>query len=248
MSWLQALAGAVRFLTLLPVPGRVSHDLAPSLFWFPAVGLLVGAVSAAAGLVAHALFGPPVHVVAAVAAASIVTAGFHLDGLSDTCDALFSWRDRVRKLEIMRDSRIGAMGAIALVLVIVLKLAALLALGDHWWLGALCAPVLGRWADLYGIMAFPAAKEEGLAASVRRASPAAALLPASALTLVLTVPLWLVAAWLPLLVALVAAFLVLHGFAAAVARSLGGLTGDVYGAMSEIGEVLVLLALCAALR
>lgn len=246
-AWLRSLGDAVRFLTLVPVPGPGSHDASDGLSLFPLVGLLIGAASAVVGLGAYHLFGAPLHVVAVVAATSIITAGVHLDGLADTCDAVFSWRSRERKLEIMTDSRIGAMGAIALVLVIAFKIAALLALGEYWWLGALFCPVFGRWADLYGIASFPAAKAEGLASSVRAGAPSGHLLQATGLTVVLTAPLWFFGEWIPLFAALVAAVLAVHALAAAVVRSLGGLTGDVYGALSEIGEVLALLALCAAL-
>lgn len=251
MGWLASLGRAVRFLTLVPVPGSsdpAAHDITGSLYLFPLVGLLIGALSAATGLVAYHLFGAPVHAVAAVAATSLVTAGFHLDGLADTCDALFSWRPRERKLEIMKDSRIGAMGAVALVLVIALKIAALLALGEQWWIGAVISPAFGRWADLYGITRFPAAKREGLASDVQTANPTGHLLPGSGLTAAAAAPLFFYGEWYLLLVAFGAAFLVIHSFAHTVVQSLGGLTGDVYGAMSEIGEVVALLAICMILE
>lgn len=247
MGWLASLGRAVRFLTLIPVPGHsdaAAHDIGESLYLFPLVGLLIGALSSATGIAAYYLFGTPVHAVAAVATTSVVTAGFHLDGLADTCDALFSWRGRERKLEIMKDSRIGTMGAVALVLVIALKIAALLALGELWWLGALLSPVVGRWADLYGIARFPAAKNEGLASDVHSAHPSGHLLPASTLTAVAAMPLLYYGEWYLFLIAFGAAFLVIHWFADAVTKSLGGLTGDVYGAMSEIGETVALLAIC----
>jgi len=250
VKWLTSLGMAVRFLTLVPVPGAAgdgSHSVNDALHHFPLVGLLVGALSTAAGFAAYYLLGAPLHAVVVVTTASVVTAGFHLDGLADTCDALFSWRAPARKLEIMSDSRIGAMGAIALVLVIALKIAALLALQEHWWLGALLSPVFGRWADLYGIVAFPAAKGDGLAASVQTEGAAGHLLPASLTAALAAGPLLLYGEWYLLIGALAAAFLFIHWFAAAVTRSLGGLTGDVYGAMSELGEVAALLALCAAL-
>ncbi len=251
MGWLAPLGRAVRFLTLVPVPGSsdaATHDVTGALYLFPLVGLFIGALSVGSGFAAYYLFGAPVHAVAAVAATSIVTAGFHLDGLADTCDALFSWRTRERKLEIMKDSRIGAMGAVALVLVIALKITALLALGEQWWIGALLSPVFGRWAEIYGIARFPAAKNEGLASDVQTSDPSGHLPPASGLTVVAATPLLYYGEWYLLLTAFGAAFLVIHWFADAITESLGGLTGDVYGAMSEIGEVVALLAICVILE
>lgn len=250
MIRLAALGRAIRFLTLLPIPRAVdaaSHDVSDSLYLFPVVGLLIGALSTGAAAAAYALFGAPVHAVVVVAATSIVTAGFHLDGLADTSDAMFSWCSRERKLEIMKDSRTGAMGALALILVIALKIAALLALGEQWWIGALLSPVFGRWADLYGITRFPPAKREGLASDVHAPDPSGHMLPASLLTAAAAAPLLYYGEWYVVLASFAAAYLVIHWMAAAVAESLGGLTGDVYGALSEIGEVTALLAICVVL-
>lgn len=151
-------------------PGACSCEpaaVARAAWAFPVVGLLVGACSTAAGLAAAWLFGPPLHVIAAVAASAVVTGGLHLDGLADSADALFSWRSREKKLEILRDSRIGTMGAVALFLVLATKLGALHALGPYWWKAALLGPVWGRWSALYGIVAFPPARTDGLGAGVR---------------------------------------------------------------------------------
>src|SRR5207244_10760299 len=91
-----------------------------------------------------------------------VTLGLHRDGLSDTFDAVMSWRTRERKLEIMKDSRIGAMGALALIAVLALKVTWLHAAGDGWLRAVWLAPALGRWADIYGIFRFPPARAGGL--------------------------------------------------------------------------------------
>lgn len=249
MEWPADLGRAIRFLTLLspgadrPAPGGT----AGSLYLFPVAGLLIGSLAVVSGMIAHLLFGPPVHAVAAVAVAVVVTGGLHLDGLADTSDAVLSWRDRERRLEIMRDSRIGAMGAIALVLVIALKIAALLALAGHWWLGALISPAFGRWADVYGIARFPAARNEGLAAGVRAAAGDRQLTRATAMMVIIAAPLCFWGEWYLAVPAALAAFAVMHWLAAALSKSFGGLTGDMYGALSETGEVAALLAVCVVL-
>ena len=96
---------AVSFLTLIPLPAcgdTHGNDIKSSLFAFPLVGLLIGLLSAGCGWLAGYLFGSPLHIVAALAAATIITAGFHLDGLADSCDALFSWRDRPNRPDGIR--------------------------------------------------------------------------------------------------------------------------------------------------
>ena len=137
-------------------------SVARAMVAFPVVGLFIGACGAGAGLLAGWLFGEPLRAVAVVVAWMIITWGLHLDGLADSADALFSWRSREKKLEIMKDSRIGTMGSLALISGVLLKVVALYSLGPFWWVGALLAPMWGRWSDIYGIFFFPAAREGGM--------------------------------------------------------------------------------------
>lgn len=246
-SWwgpLQPLGEALRFLTALPVPGlppMTEAGIVRSMAAFPVVGLVIGAAGVAAGFVAGWLWGVPLRAVAVVIAWMLLTLGLHLDGIADTCDALFSWRPRERKLEIMKDSRIGTMGALGLVAIIALKIGALVTLGDWWWLGALLAPVWGRWADIYGIFFFLAAREGGMGrtfhAQVRRIDFVIAT--ASALVIGVTVAL----PWGAL--AALVVWPVIHLLARRMVAALGGLTGDTYGALAEVGEVVTLLTLAA---
>jgi adenosylcobinamide-GDP ribazoletransferase len=161
-----------------------------------------------------------------------------------------SWRSRERMLEIMKDSRIGAMGALALVAVIALKLALLSASGAHWWIAAIFACTLGRWVDAYGIIAFPAAKEGGLGKNFHDAVRTSDFGWATASVLVLAGVLsalsgapgpMAVRLGLTMLLSLAGA----HAFAAGWVRTLGGLTGDTYGALSELIEVIALAAISA---
>jgi adenosylcobinamide-GDP ribazoletransferase len=174
-----------------------------------------------------------------MAAWGIVTGGLHLDGLSDTFDGVMSWRPRERKLEIMKDSRIGAMGALAIGAVLLLKFAFLAGAGPRWWQAALVAPALGRWADCYGIFWFPAAREGGLGRSfnalVRRADFWAASAFALAFAIIVAGPSGLIAALL--------VWAGSHLLARWWVHDLGGLTGDTYGALCEIGEVVALAAI-----
>jgi adenosylcobinamide-GDP ribazoletransferase len=251
---------AIRFLTLIPLPfmpattGKdYEQTVARAMGWFPAVGALIGLIACGAGWLAGALWSDFARPVVVVIALAIVTAGLHLDGLSDTFDAVMSWRPRERKLEIMKDSRIGAMGALALIAVILLKVAFIAAAGADWPRAVVVATTLGRWADLYGIFFFPAAREGGLGRNfhdfIRRGDFVFATLQmlviVAAACVVGRAPDAWPAAVLRGVVAIALTLAAAHVIFTRWTKSLGGLTGDTYGAMCEIGEVVALAAMSA---
>jgi adenosylcobinamide-GDP ribazoletransferase len=238
------LGEALRFLTIIPMPGMppmAEQSIARSIPLFPLAGAVIGALLVGLGLACGVLWDTWVRSVLIVVGWGIVTAGLHLDGLSDTFDAVMSWRTRERKLEIMKDSRIGAMGALALIAVLALKVTWLHAAGDGWARAVWLAPVLGRWADTYGIFRFPPARAGGLGrefqAQARRGDFVIATATAAGLAIILAGPrgmlalalVWGVSSWL----------------ARWWTRDLGGLTGDTYGALCEIAEVVTLATLAA---
>lgn len=244
-SAIVALGEALRFLTVIPqpwLPPMSERSTAVAIPWFPAAGLLIGALLLPVGWLGSLFWNDLVVAALLVVAWGAITGGLHLDGLSDTFDAVLSWRPPARKLEIMKDSRIGAMGALALIAVLLLKVALLAGAGAGWWQAVLLAPVLGRWADCYGIFRFPAASEGGLGRmfhdQVQRLDVVIATGTALAAALLV--------AGLAGLVALLLVWAVAHLLAHWWTRDLGGLTGDTYGALCEIGEVVALAALTAA--
>src|SRR5262245_52238316 len=172
--------------------------------------------------------------VALVALLAGLTGGLHLDGVADVFDALGGGRgQRDRMLAILRDSRIGAHGAAALVLVILAKVVAVAALvdhssGDHAWWALYAAPVAARWAVVPLIVGFPYARPEGLGKPFHGHAGVAQLAGATAVAAIAL-------GWLggraiaPALAALLAALAI----ATWLHRHLGGLTGDVYGAAIE---------------
>jgi len=232
---------AFGFLTRLPVPPRLwdGADLGRSCAWFPlpgaAMGLLVAAVARLAGPHLHA----PLAAVLAVAALAWMTGGLHLDGVADVFDGLGGGHgDRERTLRIMRDSRIGAHGATALVLVLAVKVAALsdlLARGSLWPL--VVAPVVARFAVVPLLVLFPYAREEGLGRAFRGTAGRREIAIAAVLAAAAVAP-FAPGSLLPAAVALAAAAAV----AVSVNRRLGGLTGDVYGATIEVAEAALLAA------
>jgi adenosylcobinamide-GDP ribazoletransferase len=237
---LRDLLLAFQFLTRLPA-GKGAHagDLGRSCAWFPLPGYGMGLLVAGAARLAAPHLSAPLAAVLAVAALAWLTGGLHLDGVADVFDGLGGGQgDRERTLRIMRDSRIGALGATALVLVLALKVAAvsdLFSRGSFWPL--VVAPAVARFAVVPLVVLFPYARAEGLGLAFRgtagrREIAVAALLAAAAIA-----P-FAPASLLPAAVALAAAAAV----ALSVNRRLGGLTGDVYGASIELAEAALLAA------
>ncbi len=237
---------AIRFLTIVPVPGRQAAGpsaLGRAAWWFPIVGLLLGIALAVGGRGADALFPPLVAAALLVTGWKVATGGIHLDGVADCLDGL-AGSDPARRLAIMRDSRIGVFGAAGLILLCLLTVAALAALAASLRLRVLVlAPVIGRVAPLLaGAWLAPATPGQGLGAAFaaglsRGAGPAH------------VVASGVLAAWLLGIggVAVAAAAWSLALLAAAfVARRLGGLTGDVLGAVVEVAELGTLLGVAAA--
>jgi adenosylcobinamide-GDP ribazoletransferase len=254
---MRALLEAIRFLTLLPIPFGLPKDqsdyernIAQSMRWFPLVGALIGAAGAVAAWAAGWFWPMPVGAVFAVITMAMLTGGLHLDGLADTFDAVLSWRSRERKLEIMKDSRIGTMGALALIAVLLLKVTLIATLPDaRVWFALPLACAIGRWADLYGVFFFPAASEGGLGANYRRHTRPADFLAATVLLLLLCGAASVMhpdgELLLRIALAAFAALVVAHMIFARWTHTLGGLTGDTYGAINEIVEVVVLATMAA---
>lgn len=240
------------FLTIIPVGDIVDIDnggkseLGKSLYTFPFVGLLIGVICVAAGFACQALLPAPIQIICVLIISAIITGGLHLDGLADTFDGICSWRSRDEKLKIMKDSRIGVMGALALILVLLTKSVSLSTLGEHWWIAVLLAPVWGRLAAFYCLHYFPRAENKGLASKIEKGSSSQFAL-ATLFTITLTSAiLWKSGIPFPhQIVLLLVLWIITHALATKISHSLGGLTGDACGAISELTEVAVLLALCS---
>jgi adenosylcobinamide-GDP ribazoletransferase len=238
------LGAAIQFLTLLPVPGMPVNQqigLAHALLAFPIVGGLIGLLLSGVWLFAG-LWWPGLPQAALVVVAwALITGGLHLDGLSDTFDGVMSWRPREQKLAIMKDSRIGAMGTLAIAAILLLKTAFVGQINTAWPI-LLAAPILGRWAMILAICHFPPATATGMGATVQQEAPRWLPLAALLLTAGCVGVAAGLAGWLAMLL-VVGLVLVIGRWWAA---TLGGLTGDTYGALCELAEVLALAALLAA--
>ena len=248
---------ALQFFTRIPVTGRLAQwvGYSPAMLraaaaHFPAVGWVVGAIGALALAGALALWPPLVAAVLCTVVTVLVTGAFHEDGLADVADGLGGASTRERALEIMKDSRIGAFGAIAVVLALGLKFALLAALAGQGAFVAcaalLAAHVLSRLAPLAVMRASPYVGGEG-----GKAKPMADAVSGTA---VFVAVLWS----LPAAALLVIAGGVVNGLAALASaalvalfmvrllrRRLGGFTGDGLGATQQLSELAIYLALAA---
>lgn len=240
---MKSLLAALRFLTILPIPGdwgTAEDDLARSVPWFPVVGLLLGAVAAAAAWVLP-MVAPPLVVAVAIVVVLLSFSGcLHLDGLADTADGCLSSRPRERILEIMKDSHTGAMGVIAMVCVLLAKFASLASLpADVLWPAVLLMPLAGRSAIVIHMALLPYARPSGLGTIFYRRRPRWAAVWAAG---VLAAVAWGLLGWRGLIVAAFCLAVTL-ALSAYVYRKIGGATGDTFGAVCEIIEVVPALML-----
>jgi adenosylcobinamide-GDP ribazoletransferase len=237
---LRSLVVAFGFLTRVPVlVDRVEpRDLGRAVAWFPAVGAALGATLVVAYCAIAGRVGSGLVALAVVALHAALTGGLHLDGVADVFDALGGGRgQRQRMLAILRDSRIGAHGAVAVVLLLAAKLLAtaeVLARGAVWALYA--SPAAARWAVVPLVVVFPYARPEGLGKPFHGHASARQL---AAATLITALSLgWLGA---PVVGPTLAASLAALAVALWLHRHLGGLTGDVYGTAIEAAELAFLI-------
>ena len=228
---------ALAFLTRLPVRPPKDASLNRAAPFFPLVGALVGALAAATRAAADQILPPLPATLLAITAAALLTGALHEDGLADVADAVGAHTTRQRRLEILKDPRVGAFGALALVLTTALIATSVAALDtEHAARALIAAHVLARAAILPVSRVLEPAKPGG-AGALLRASTAPTLV-ASAIAALLTVP---VAGALPLAAAAVAAAI----SALTLNHALGGITGDGYGATAKLAELAVCLILCA---
>jgi len=234
---------AFSLLTILPAPFRwldARRPPARAMAAYPLVGLVLGvALTLAHGLLS-AVLPPLVSAALIVAAWAVLTGGLHLDGWADCCDALPATATPERRLEILKDPRLGSFGVVGLVLLLSVKLAAVASLPHDAQRAALIlAPTLGRWAIVNVAALFPLARPDGMAARFR-AGLARRELTWAALTAVLVCG---AAGWSGLLMFAAAAIAAL-AFGRWATWRLGGVTGDVYGAACELIECVALVLAC----
>ncbi len=234
---------AAQFLTIAPPLIRRSptkDELGASESWFPLVGLALGCLLAGLDAVLSPLLVQPVRDAVLIAALAALTGALHLDGLADAADGIFGGTDPASRLAIMRDPQSGPFGVAAVVLILLIKVSALGSIPPALRPAALVVfPCLGRWAIVAATWGLPYARRDGMGRAFKdgirfRHALIAAITTAAVCSAAFGIA---GAAWL------VAATGLVWATGHAVSGRLGGLSGDVYGALCELIEALTLVFL-----
>lgn len=237
---------ALSFLTVLPVGRQLPCDaprLARSMALFPAVGLLLGLALAVSNWALQLILPPLVVAPLIVLLLIRLTGALHLDGLADLADGLAGGRDRETRLRIMKDSRIGAIGAVALIMALLLKVAAIYSLPLELQSATLVLmPAAGRWLQVLLSALCDYARPEGgtAGAFVDNVGEPQALFASATLTAAALILFGLKGLGLLLGLAVLAIWLLRY-----LERYLGGVTGDALGAATELAELATLLLVLA---
>ena len=247
-SFLFPLYTAIRFLTLLPLSWHAEDDgkyFSASLYYFPAVGLLIGVLGYILAKLLCLFLPIQVASVAVLFFLAFISGCLHLDGAADSADGLLSSRPREQALEIMKDSRAGVMGVIAVVFFLLGKYSALSSMNTEMFcLAVFFMPLAGRCAILFAMAIQNYARPEGglgqLLYSEKIKKPAALSSVVFLYTLVFFAPKVILILPLALLFTVVA-------FARWCNAKLGGATGDTLGACCEIGELVTSLVFASLL-
>lgn len=236
------MRAAVAFLTVIPIAGAdgaAGERLGRA--YFPAVGALLGLIAGIAYGAIAALTSPLLAAVAATAVLAVATGALHLDGVADAADGLFGAGDVTRRLEVMRDSRVGSFGLVAVVLLLVADVAALAAMSPPKAIVALViAGAISRWTLLVMIAAVPYVREAGLGVAAGGGHRPFDLVLGSAITVIVCLLDWRRA-----VAAAVIALLIAAVIGALARRRIGGATGDIYGATAELSQLGVLIVFAA---
>jgi adenosylcobinamide-GDP ribazoletransferase len=239
---------AMQFLTIIPLPFDTrcqKEDLGRATAWFPLVGLTIGGLLVGLNFLVAPWLNRSLTAALLITVLSAVTGALHLDGLADVCDGLAARGDRERFLAVMKDSHVGAVGAVGLVLCLLLKWQALLAVpAGFTWQALLLFPILGRCAQVLALGGAKHARQDGLGAAIIQGMATRHVVIALCITAAACLAL------LPLkgMIALAAVFgvtLIIKGY---FQDRLGGLTGDIVGCISELAEITALIVLAAGYR
>ena len=230
----------LQFLTRIRIVRQTvwtAEDFGRSTRFFPLVGLVLGICYALAAWILVSVLGMRVLTAALLLILPLLlTGGLHADGFMDTADGVFSGRERERKLEIMKDSRVGSFGVVAFVLLMFLQFALLLDMSPPLLVSVFFVmPIIGRMAMVLAVSCFPYARADGMGKTFADMADRRTVALAAVTTSVLVIPIGLLAT-LALVLGIVFALL----FCRWMTAILGGVTGDVYGAATVLTETIVL--------
>ena len=235
---------AIQFLTSIPIPGK--RELSPEQLgrataYFPVVGLIIGLILAGLNWLLLLILPPAVVNALLVVALVILTGALHLDGLADTCDGIAGHKTAEERWQVMRDSRTGAFGVVGIVLLLLVKYVTLNNIPSEFMTAVLIfMPVVSRWAMVYAIFVYRYARPSGLGTAFKQATRWPQFTAATIITFTVAFALF------PLFS--LAGFLIIFGiwvittlFSIYFKYKFAGLTGDTYGAINEVAEVMILV-------
>lgn len=236
---------AFQFLTIIPLPCTVrceKDDLGRSSAFFPIAGFMIGGMLVGANWLISPWMVRPLCDALLITLLTLITGALHLDGLADVCDGLAARGSRERFLAVMKDSQVGAIGAVGLVLGLLLKWQALVAVPiELKWQALLLFPALARFGQVVTMTGARHARQDGLGAAFVQGAGRVALLAAFVTAFCASYYLLDLKG-----IAALAAVCVLSGAGRIFfQRKLGGLTGDTIGCLSELNEILALVVIAA---
>jgi adenosylcobinamide-GDP ribazoletransferase len=237
---LRDLLLAFQFLTRIPVPGKLHAQgaLSNAAKFFPIVGLVVALGAIGLRRVLNGHLAPPVIAMLVLSYLVLITGGFHEDGLADTADGFGGGWSKEKILEIMRDSRIGSFGALAIGLSLLARYSLLSSLRfDKFSTYLIVAHVLCRWTTLPLSFFMRPARSEGQGAGVAQRTSALSLALGTVIALVICYPVMHLALWIPLIATLAVTLLT----ALYYQSQIGGVTGDCFGATNQLTEIAIYL-------
>ena len=245
----QQLFGAIAFYTTIPISARWTLDFTRIARWSPFVGFLIGVFLVLIDGVCQLLLPMPLGSTVVVLGWVWVTGALHLDGAMDTADGLGVW-DRQKRLDVMSDSRSGAFGVIAAIAILMLKSIALMSVSSARPLALLWIPVWARCAHVWAVGRYPYLKSEGKARLHHDSFvPGWDYIPGLMLQMLFAIAMVALQAW-PNIHWLVGSYGVAIGLSWGIGywffRKLGGVTGDIHGAIVEWTETILLLSWVAA--
>jgi adenosylcobinamide-GDP ribazoletransferase len=236
---------AFQFLTIIPLPFTLrceKEDLGRSTAFFPVVGLAIGGILVGADRLLSPWISRPLCDALLLALLTLITGALHLDGLADVCDGLAARGSRERFLAIMKDSQVGAIGAVGLVLGMLLKWQALVSVPTEIkWQALLLFPALARFGQVLTLTGARHARQDGLGAAFVKGAGALPLFTAFAA--VATAGFYLLG--LKGVAALAAVCILTGAGRSFFQHKLGGITGDTIGCISELNEIAALVIFSA---
>ena len=254
---MKRLIGILQFMTRLPIPVDVGFDeeFHKGIVYFPIVGLILGICYDIVGRIGSLFFNPYIVSILIISSEVILTGGLHLDGLGDTFDGLYSYRDKDRILEIMKDSRLGTNGLLAIMMVLMLKAGFIYEIVNEknlFWL--IIMPAVARWMQVFACYRTKTAREKGMGnLFIGKVTTKTLVI---ALFLLGSIILGTIGIYILLFrkmnygyclaqasISILLLTLIVKGFIKSVYQKIDGITGDILGAICELSELGFLIAI-----